>query len=882
MKCRVILLGVLAALLHSGAALGGEYCAKADNRAVVTADDVRFTVLTPRVIRMEWAENKQFEDRGTLVFVNRQLRVPTYKQRVEDGWLILQTEALTLKYKLGSGRFTPENLSIHFAWGEMEKDWAFGMDNPGNLKGTIRTLDGTDGDYSFYAKEKIELEPGILSKDGWVVIDDSRRPVFDDSDWAWVTARPEQPHQDLYFFGYGYDYKTALADFTQVAGKIALPPRFVFGYWFSRWRSFSEMEFRELVNDFEDYDIPLDVLVIDMDWHITSEPEFFKDGERAKDPAGENYGWTGFTWNKDFFNDPETFLDWTEQQGLKTCLNLHPASGIQPHEQQYEAMANAMGIDPATKQYVPFNITDKTFAKNYFDQVLHPMEQQGIDFWWLDWQQWNTTDIPGVNPTFYLNYVHYTDMQRRGQVRPLIYHRWGGLGNHRYQIGFSGDTRISWDSLDYQPYFTSTASNVGFGYWGNDIGGFYSGKKDSDELFCRWFQFGIFSPVVKTHATGDFSIKRRIWQYPNEVFEHLRDLIHFRYALIPYIYSTARQTYDTGVSMCRPMYYDYPKSEQAYTFKNQYMFGDQMMISPVTAAMDPNELYASQSVWLPQGQWYEWDSGTLLDGGRVLERPFTLTEIPLYVKAGAVIPMQPKMRYDGQKPVDPLILSVVPGNRGYTRLYEDEGSNDRFKDGKYSYTPILSVRENNTARVEIDPVEGGFDGMLKSRRYEVRFLQTVPPETVKVNGRALVYSADGKPGSWHYDGQTLTTIVVTDAMKTRSRKVIEAEFPAVEASLLNGKKRQLAWMYAFSKYLADKRYSWNDAYYSRDVVMRTAQAGLRMTRSPETTVTELRAFEKGFGQTRQMLEKVSQEKQVFRSYSHLLKTVDDSEAPAGN
>ena len=130
-----------------------------------------------------------------------------------------------------------------------------------------------------------------------------------------------------------------------------------------------------------------------------------------------------------------------------------------------------MGIDPATKKYVPFDIANKKFATNYMDLLHHPLEKQGIDFWWLDWQQKMTTSLPGVSPTWWLNYVHFTDQEREGK-RPLLFHRWGGLGNHRYQIGFSGDTVSVWDSLAFQPWFTATAANVGYAYWSHDIGGF--------------------------------------------------------------------------------------------------------------------------------------------------------------------------------------------------------------------------------------------------------------------------------------------------------------------------------------------------------------------------------------------------------------------------
>ena len=226
------------------------------------------------------------------------------------------------------------------------------------------------------------------------------------------------------------------------------------------------------------------------------------------------------SWNKTLFPDPEDFLAKIHAEGLKTTLNLHPASGIEPWEKAYPAMARAMGIDPATRKYVPFNITDKKFATNYMDLVHHPLEKQGIDFWWLDWQQEQKTEMPGVMPTWWLNYVHFTDQQREGK-RPLLFHRWGGLGNHRYQIGFSGDTVSVWDSLAFQPWFTATAANVGYAYWSHDIGGHMPGAVDP-ELFTRWVEFGAFSPILRTHTTKNPASERRVWAYPEPYSSVLR------------------------------------------------------------------------------------------------------------------------------------------------------------------------------------------------------------------------------------------------------------------------------------------------------------------------------------------------------------------------
>ena len=384
-------------------------------------------------------------------------------------------------------------------------------------------------------------------------------------------------------------------------------------------------QFDDLVRDFQENDTPLDVLVIDMDWHISDE-QLRAAGDI--DQSGQLLGWTGYTWNKVLFPDPDAFLKKLHEDGLKTTMNLHPASGIQPWEQAYPAMARAMGIDPATKKYIPFDPTDKKWATNYLNLVLHPLEKQGVDFWWLDWQQQSTTDLPGVNPTWWLNYVHFTDQQREGK-RPLLFHRWGGLGNHRYQIGFSGDTISVWDSLAFQPWFTATAANVGYAFWSHDIGGHMPGAVDP-ELYTRWIQFGVFSPILRTHTTKNPDSERRIWAYPEPYSAVMRNAYQLREAMQPYLYTEARRTYDTGVAFFRPLYYDWPEEDAAYTSKNEYLFGDQMIVSPVTAPADKISGLATENVWLPKGDWIEWPTGKHFVGPTTVERSFTIDQIPGY------------------------------------------------------------------------------------------------------------------------------------------------------------------------------------------------------------------------------------------------------------
>ena len=272
----------------------------ASPEAIIVNGNVRFTMLMPELIRMEWDSLGIFEDKASFVVINRNLPAPRFKKEETSGWLTITTEKLELKYKKGPGRFTPENLQISFLDKHKNTIWKPGMPNNGNLKGTYRTLDGCDGNVRCDGQGKaneIVLGDGLISKDGWFLLDDSQSFLFDNSDWKWAEARPSGNRQDWYFFGYENNYKTALYDYTQVAGKIPLPPRFAFGYWWSRYWNYSDQEIRDLVAALERNQIPCDVLVVDMDWHLT-QTLYTK---TILDEFGGRTGWTGYTWNKNLF-----------------------------------------------------------------------------------------------------------------------------------------------------------------------------------------------------------------------------------------------------------------------------------------------------------------------------------------------------------------------------------------------------------------------------------------------------------------------------------------------------------------------------------------------------------------------------------------------------
>ncbi|MCX6258229.1 MAG: DUF5110 domain-containing protein [Bacteroidia bacterium] len=736
----------------------------ANPAAIVIRGNARFTILTPQLVRLEWSKDGKFEDKASLVFINRRLPVPHFTVDDKNGWTTIITDSLNIRYKPGKNGFTGENLAISFQMNGKTIEWHPGLKDSLNLKGTTRTLDGTNG-----AKD-VTLEDGLLSRSGWALVDDSQSQLFDGSDWNWVTPRKTTEHQDWYFFGYKHNYKQALYDFTQVAGKIPMPPKFAFGYWWSRYWTYSDKELRDLVNDTKKNNIPLDVLIIDMDWHNTYGLSSIN---TRHDPFGQAVGWTGYTWNRKLFPEPQKFLAWTNMQHLRTALNLHPASGISPMEEKYPEFAKKINFDTTGHKYIPFRIEDKKWTSAWFNVVLHPLQNQRVDFWWLDWQAWlENTSVKGLSNTWWLNYVFFTDMERSGNTRPLLFHRWGGLGNHRYQIGFSGDTYITWESLAYQPYFTSTASNVCYGYWSHDIGG-HMGGEPSQEMYLRWLQWGIFSPVVRTHSTKNADLDRRIWKQ-GDYSDAMREALHLRYSFVPYIYAAARQAYEKGLSICRPMYYDYPETKEAYSFKGQFMFGDEMLVAPVTEKVNENTGLAVKKIWLPRGDWYEWFSGTLLNGNQIISRNFSFNEIPVYVKVGSIIPMLPPVN-NLQSPVDTLVLAFIPGGNGENYVYDDDASTSAYKNDEFTRTRVkYTVTNARSVKIEIFPLTGHYRDMKQERAYELHLPCMLPPVSVQTSAttksgaagmNSTVYNYGfaevTRPGSWSYDASGLCIIILT-------------------------------------------------------------------------------------------------------------------------
>ena len=642
--------------------------------AVVLAGQCRFTLITERILRIEYDPEGMFENRPSQAVLNRKFPVPAFTVKDSGGRLEIDTKLYHLSFEYGVSPVPTENtlkIDAKNGYTNYGGTWRWRQETYGdpprhdNLMGTARTLDRVNG--------STEVSFGLMNRAGRSWFDDSRTALID-ADGSLHSRRPGT--EDVYYVSCGHAYEETLRHFYRISGLPPMLPRYALGNWWSRWWEYSEESYNALMDGYKAKDIPFSVGVLDMDWHITRiDPKYGK-------------GWTGYTWNKELFPDPERFLKGLHARGLHTTLNLHPADGVQACEDGYKAVADAMGVDREREEPVIFDFTDPKFVDAYFEHLLHPHEEIGVDFWWIDWQQGRASKIPNMDPLWLLNHYHYLDNSRKR--RGLVLSRYGGLGSQRYPAGFSGDTHSTWESLQFQPWFTSTAVNVGFPWWSHDIGGFMQGIRDA-ELFIRWVQFGVFSPFLRLHSGKRVFNTKEPATFGKEAEQIIGHWLRMRHRLIPYIYTELHRQSCLEGSLIRPLYYDYPDEPAAYQMPNQYFFGRDLMVCPITTPSDAETGLGQVKAWLPDGVFTDIFTGKTYDGGRSLLLHRSQEQIPVLAKPGTILPMAVLEKGDNSTD-NPAQLEVIvfPGGDGEYVLFEDDG----ITDGSAAFRTRLALSAN--------------------------------------------------------------------------------------------------------------------------------------------------------------------------------------------
>lgn len=667
----------------------------ADQESVITRDSVRFSVLTEQMIRLEYSPDGVFEDQATQTVLNRRFEPVSFKLLESEDELQIITSAFHLVYVKGEEGFTANNLYIEMLGDYSKHDnvWHFGEETQ-DLRGTARTLDKVNG--------ATPLDHGLMSMLGYTLIDDSLTPILREDGWI---EKRKQDVVDLYFLGYGRDYLGCLKDFYHLSGPVPLLPRYVLGNWWSRYYPYTEEAYKKLMNRFGKEEVPFSIAVIDTDWHLTDvDPQY-------------GSGWTGYTWNSELFPDPAAFLEWLHQRGLHVTLNVHPANGVKPYEEAYEEMGKALGVDIENEDDINFDITDEHFLAAYFTYLHHPHEDIGVDFWWVDWQSGNISKIKGLDPLWMLNHYHYLDSARNGK-RGLTFSRYAGLGSHRYPIGFSGDTYITWDSLAFQPYFTANASNVGYTWWSHDIGGHMEGYRD-DELFVRWVQFGVFSPINRLHSSHGIFNGKEPWRYNQAAEAVIKDYLRLRHKLVPYLYTMNYLNHLDGLPLIQPMYYHHPWESSAYEVPNQYYFGTQLIVAPITSPLDPIAGRGKVSAWLPKGLWFDFFTGKPYEGDRNMDLYRTLEEIPVLAKSGGIVPLNLETVNAVDAP-EKIEIRIFAGSNGRFTLYEDDGNH--IESCVMTKMQLNWQSAKNRASFRIGKPEGDATVLPQERTYQLKFV----------------------------------------------------------------------------------------------------------------------------------------------------------------
>ena len=722
--------------------------------------DVRISVLTSRLLRVETMDtDKSFCDQPTQKVWYRDFEQPRFDASQEGPLLTVRTEQAIFHYHLRKKKME----SITLRGGKTVTDF-----ESGNLRGTARTLDQSTG--------AVPLTKGVVSKDGVATLDDSTSLLLMEDG---SIAPRQKGGSDLYFFAYGHDYRGCIRDLFRLTGPVPLVPRWCLGNWWSRYKAYSQEEYTTLMQRFIDEKIPITVATVDMDWHWTDvKARFGRDAARQAEYSSpkdawfdsmSSGGWTGYSWNTELFPDYRAFLRWLKEQNFHITLNVHPAAGVRRFEDCYAAMAAAMGIDPASGQAIAFDITDPKFVEAYFQCIHHPYEQEGVDFWWIDWQQGSHSKIKGLDPLWALNHYHYLD-NRHGNKRPLILSRYAEFGSHRYPLGFSGDSKISWEVLDFQPYFTANASNAGYTWWSHDIGGHHQGEKD-DELYLRWVQLGVFSPIMRLHSTNNPFMGKEPWNYRWDVYTLAKEYLRLRHRLIPYLYTMNWRTHSEGRALCEPMYYGWPENGEAYAVPNEFLFGSELIVAPITQPVDPKTNLAGVRVWLPHGRWTDIFTRRIYEGGRFVTMYRGVESIPVLAKEGAILPLSTQAETNDWKNPEQLELLIFRGNNRFA-LYEDDGETNDFEHGASATTPFLLREAAGDLHFTVLPAQGDATLLPARRTLRLRFADVSGCAGVQITraGQTAVANPCCKNGELCF---TLEDVTPTERIDVTLKQIVK-------------------------------------------------------------------------------------------------------------
>lgn len=672
---------------------------KAREDCTFKGNKYRITVLSDVLLRFEYSETGKFNDYPTIFAINRNFaKKPVFTVKQDEKYINITNDYFILEYSkekpyIASKLVPDSNLRITLKG--TDKLWYFGNPEVKNLKGTT---------YSFDNKTNISLSKGLYNLDGFASIDDTMSPVFI-SDGT-IKKNPSDA-LDVYVFIYKNDFQKALDSYFELTGKPSFIPRYALGVCWNKNEDYTEEELKDIISNFNKINIPLSSILLGSKWNLN------KEGKTLS-----NYKFD----NEKYKNLEQTIND-IHQKNVFLGLTINPQSGITPYDSGYQSLKTKLNI---TKDgIIPINVYNTAILETFLNETLAKLN---IDFIKIDEITEDKTK------TFMLMHYIYKSLSKTAERRGLILSRNPGIASHRYPALYSGNTKVSWKTLKYLPYFNITSSNLGLSYYSHDIGGYEGGVEDS-ELYTRYVQFGTYSPIFRFSSKEGRYYKREPWKWDIFTESIVKDYIRIRHRLIPYIYSEMYKYSKDGINLIKPLYLDYEKILDEPLYKNEYHFGKELFVCPITEPKDKVMNRVVHRIYLPEGTWYDFKTGKKFPGGKRYVTFYKDEDYPVYAKSGAIVPMAilDDTNLNSVKPPKKMEIQVFPGLSNNYDLYEDDGVTNLYKEGYYIVTNIdYNYRKNNYTLI-LRPTQGKTGIIPDKRDYKIKFRNTKRPEYVKVN-----------------------------------------------------------------------------------------------------------------------------------------------------
>ncbi len=678
-----------------------------NEKAVFQGNKYRITVLSDRLIRFEYNVNGKFNDFPTSFAANRKFNLPQFEVDQDEKYLAIYSKYFLLKYRKeapfkGSTLAPDSNLSVRL--NNTDKMWYPNHPEARNFKSSTVSLDAITN----------KLQKGLYSTDGFAMIDDSHSFLIDNNGYL---NDNNSGGLDFYLFMYKRDFGLCLNDYFKLTKKPALLPRYALGVWWNKEMIYSARDCIKLIKEFNNNDIPLSILLLSEYWHI-------------KDSRNMTLYRSGYTFNNNLFPEPKENIEEIHNYGVKLGLHLDPEEGIRKSEPAYNKLISSFDVKPG--RAIPFNIMSKKFITGFISEIINPLMDLDVDFFWIDYAN-NLKTLEA------LNYYITTNYYKNKDKRPMVLSRNPLVAAHKYPVHYSGKTKVSWNTLSTLPFFNSNSSNIGLSWWSHDIGGYTGGIEDS-ELYLRYVQFSCFSPIFRFSSDKGYYYKREPWLWDMKTHAVTKKYCNLRHKLIPYLYSENYNYHMTGMPLVQPVYYTNPEIYDEPNYKSEYLFGSQFLISPITNQKDLVMNRSIEKIFLPEGVWYDYHNGKKFIGNKRFIVFYKDEDYPVFVKEGAIIPMAVlDENINSTENPKTIEIDIFPGKNNMYRLYEDDGISQKYESGNYFITSIEYLYLKNNYTVKIKPLEGVGGIIPKFRNYVIKFKNTRKPSslTVSLNGDAF-------------------------------------------------------------------------------------------------------------------------------------------------